>query len=143
MTVSKDMTLTQTIFDDDSQELFLEVIAALGLTLNAIIVANEAPVGGFHLHAASIVLFGVGVIGICTIKATNFSAEAEVYRASSAVYGGIILALVSSTALGVLVAQGDFNNLLAILILASFGGFYAYIWHRTRFWDKSDIPFVN
>lgn len=132
------MSLYKLLYKDSSYLVF-ELLAAAGLVLNALVVSSQAPLSGAYLHAASTLMFGVGVLGVAVIYALPHVREQDLFREVVAIYGGLIIASVTSSFFAFLVAIGEFNNLLAILMLSGFGFFYFLLWSRIPTWERSDL----
>lgn len=134
------MSLQKT-FSRGSQASLFEVLAATGLALNALVVSSQAPISGQYVHGASLFIFGFGAIGLATMFALPHAEKQSIVAPNMVILGGIILGVTASAILGALTAVGSFNNLLAVLVLASFAGFYVFLWMRMTTWSVGDLAF--
>lgn len=137
------MALSRLFHRESSGQLIFELFAAVGLALNALVMSNEAPISGEYLLASSIFLFGFGAIGLAIMYALPHADanQQNLVRPVIAIYGGLILAIVSSTAFAAAVAFTEFNNLFAILLLSGFSFMYVSFWRRLKTYKRSDLWF--
>lgn len=137
------MTLSKTLKKNSLPSIAFEILAASGLALNAIVVSGKTPLEGELIHAVSVFMFGLGVIGLGLIYSVQYadSNKQNILRPVTAVYGGMGLAIVSSLILALLAAYTPFNNLLAILILGGFSYMYVGFWRSFETYKEEDLWF--
>jgi heme A synthase len=128
-------------FDDGFKANLFEALAAIGLGVNALVVSESSPLTGEYLHLASFMLFGTGVCGIAIIHSLRYANRQSKFRNIIAVYGGLILGVSSSAVFGFLTVFSEFNNLLAVLLIAGLSVFYVLMWSRFSTYQESDYWF--
>lgn len=137
------MSLSRLFNKESSSRVIFEMFAAAGLFINAIVISNKVPINGKYLLSSSIFLFGFGAIGLALIYSLPH-AESETQnflRPVVAVYGGLGLGIIASASLASAVLLTNFNNLLAVIILAGFAYMYVSFWRRVKKYNKSDLWF--
>jgi hypothetical protein len=136
------MTLSNK-FNADFQSSLFEVLAAVGLGVNALVASSAAPLNSSHLHLASFLAFGIGLGGLSIAHALPHAEEQNIIRKSITVYGGLILLVSVSAIFGSLAVFSQFDNLLAILLIAGLAGAYLFFWKRFKTYDRADLWFSS